>query len=233
MGGLNSLKKERNIDIVFCIDATSSMGPCIENVRKNATKFYQDFTETMQTGYNSEVTGLRVQVVVFRDLECDEEALKKSEFFELPNDAGLFEKFLNDITPRGGGDYKESGLEALYEAMTTDWVAKGYNDRQVIVLFTDADAIDFKEKSKRTGYPETFTEEDFIKTWVCALGNKNKLQERCKRLVMFAPANTVYEKKVQKKLNRSQFSVVAPQKGMSDIGFDSIIKLLCASASSI
>jgi hypothetical protein len=108
--GLNVLKKDRNIDIVFCIDATSSMGYYIDNVRKNATKFCQDFTEKMETDYNSEVQGFRVQVVVFSDLECAA-ALVKSEFFELPNDTRLFDSFLNGITPRGGSDYKEAVLK--------------------------------------------------------------------------------------------------------------------------
>lgn len=231
--GLNALKKEKNIDIVFCIDATSSMGPCIDNVRRNATKFYQEFTDKMENEYNNEITALRVQVIVFRDLECDTEALVKSEFFELPNDTILFETFLNGIEPKGGGDYKESGLEALYTAMTTEWTAKRDGDRQVIVLFTDADAIDFTEKRNRTGYPNLFNESEFYTTWACATGNKNKLQERCKRLVMFGPARSIYQTKLESTLNRSQLSIVAPQKGMSDISFDAIIKLICASASAI
>ena len=231
--GLQSIKKERNIDIVMCIDATSSMGPCIENVRKNAKKFYFDFVNKMQNDYNSEVTGLRIQVIVFRDLECDEDGLVKSEFFELPSDDAMFERFLNSIQPRGGGDYKESGLEALYSAMTTDWIAKGASDRQVIMLFTDADAIDFTEKRNRPGYPNLVDESGFMAAWMCALGNRNKLQERNKRLVMFAPANTVYDKKIQQNCNRSQLSVVAPLKGMADIDIDTIIKILCASASAV
>lgn len=225
-------KKSRNIDLVLCIDATSSMGPCIENVRNNAKKFYEDFSQVMTNEYNSEITSLRVQVVVFRDLECDEEALEKSEFFELPEDTELFEKYLNGIVPRGGGDFKESGLEALYTAMTTEWEAKYPSDRQVIVLFTDSDAIDFGEKSKRTGYPSIVEEKTFINTWACALGNSNTMQNACKRLVMFAPAHTVYEDKIQRVLDRSHYCVVSPLKGMADISFDAIIKQLCASVSS-
>lgn len=233
MSRLNTFKKEKKIDIVFCIDATSSMGPCIDNVRKNATKLYQEFTDKMLREYNSEIDSLRIQVVVFRDLECDEQALIKSEFFELPNDTKSFENFLNKITPRGGGDYKESGLEALYTAMTTEWIARRDGDRQIIVLFTDSDAIDFTEKRNRTGYQNMFDEAEFVATWFSAVGNKNKLQERCKRLVMFAPAGSLYDTKIKKLLNRSLCDTVAPQKGMSDVSFDTILKLICASASSV
>ena len=231
--GLNQLAKERNIDIVMCIDATSSMGPCIDNVRKNAKKFYTDFVDVMTNQYNSDVTSLRVQVIVFRDLECDVEGLVKSEFFELPEDDDLFERFLNSIRPLGGGDYKESGLEALYEAMTTDWIARSTNDRQVILLFSDSDAIGFTEKRNRPGYPNNFDEGQFLAAWMCKLGNRNKLSERGKRLVMFAPAKSIYEDKLQKTMNRSQFKPVLPMKGMADITFDEVIKILCASASAV
>ena len=231
--GLNQLAKERNIDIVMCIDATSSMGPCIDNVRKHAKQFYSDFVHVMTTQYNSDVSCVRVQIIVFRDLECDMEAMVKSEFFELPEDNALFERFLNSIQPLGGGDYKESGLEAIYEAMTTDWIARGSNDRQVILLFTDSDAIDFTEKRNRPGYPNNFDQDQFILAWMCKLGNRNKLSERSKRLVMFAPAKSIYETKLQPNMNRSQFRAVLPMMGMSDITFDEVIKILSASASTV
>ena len=46
MEGANLFRKERNIDIVFCMDGTGSMAPCIENVKKNALRFYADFART-------------------------------------------------------------------------------------------------------------------------------------------------------------------------------------------
>lgn len=226
-------KKERNVDVVFCIDATSSMGPCIENVRNHAKKFYQDFMYTMTNDYNSDVTSLRVQIITFRDLECDMEGLVKSDFFELPDDNDLFERYLNGIKPMGGGDYKESGLEALYAAMTTEWIARGHDDRQVILLFSDSDAIGFTEKRNRPGYPNTFDEKLFTDTWMCQLGNRNKMQERTKRLVLFAPATSIYETVLQKRMNRSVFNPVAPLKGMADISFDAVVRILCASASAV
>ena len=222
--------KERKIDIVMCIDGTSSMGPCIENVRNHAKTFYKDVVTKMKTEYNSEVTELRIQVVTFRDLECDVDAIVTSEFFELPSDTDYFERYLNSVTPRGGGDLKESGLEALYTAMTTTWQSKGMNDRQIILLFTDADAIDFGEKKGRLGYPEICDDVTFYMTWACQLGNLNKLSERAKRLIIYSPTNTVYSKLVGS-MNRSEHRAVVPQNGMADIRFEEIIKMICASAS--
>ena len=231
--GFQQISKERNIDIVMCIDATNSMGPCIDNVRNHASKFYRDFVDKMINDYDSQVDSLRLQVVVFRDLECDTEALVKSDFFELPADTALFENYLKGIAPRGGGDIKESGLEALYTAMTTEWEAKRYNDRQVIVLFTDADAIDFGEKSHRTGYPTLCDEQTMKDVWYARMGNRNTMQERCKRLVIFAPANSLYQTKITAQLNRSTFSPVEPKKGMADVSFEDILKIVCASATAL
>lgn len=222
---------ERKIDIVMCIDATSSMGPCIDNVRNHAKSFYREVVNKMQTEYASTVTELRIQVITFRDLECDVDAIQQSEFFELPSDTDLFERYLNSITPRGGGDYKESGLEALYTAMTTKWTARGAKDRQVIVLFTDADAIGFDEKRNRTGYPNECDESTFLMTWNCQRGNLNTLTDRSKRLLMYAPDNTKYSE-IVRYMKRSIHRSVVPQNGMADVGFDDIIKMLCASASS-
>ena len=229
--GLNQLRKSRNIDIVFCIDGTSSMGPCIDNIRNHARTFYKDFYQSIVNDYNSDVDMLRVQIIVFRDLECDVEGLVKSRFFELPDENSDFERYLNGIKAIGGGDKKESGLEAIQAAMTTEFKAKGTNDRQVIILFTDTDAIDFGEKDGRTGYPTGLTNELFVNTWYCKLGNSNKLTERGKRMVMFAPAGSKYEE-LSRSLNRTVFKQVLADKGMSDISFDDILKILCASASS-
>jgi len=186
----------------------------------------------MKNEFNSDVTGVNVQIITFRDLECDAEALEKTNFFELPSDQYYFERGLANIVPRGGGDNKESGLEALYTAMLTNWKARGSNDRQLIALFTDSDAIGFTEKRDRTGYPDMFDENKFIETWMCHSGNATTLQERNKRLVMFAPEGSVY-KKLQGTLNRSVFNPVIPLGGMKDIDFTDIIKTLCASASAV
>ena len=41
MFGIGSQMPSKNVDIVFCIDGTGSMTPCIDNVRENALKQQQ------------------------------------------------------------------------------------------------------------------------------------------------------------------------------------------------
>ncbi len=227
----NILATKRNIDLVFCIDGTGSMVPCIESVKSNARRFHKEFVKEM-TNLGSEIDSMRIKVIVFRDYHDDgDQAMVESPFFELPTDAADFEKFLADISANGGGDGPENGLEAMYYAMKADFTT-GAKDRQVIVLFSDADALDLKQRASEAGYPDDMVDESgFIEMWACTAQDSSlKLRERNKRLVMFAPDGTKY-KALKSKLNRSVFEPVNMSDGLGDIDFKEIIKIIAASAS--
>lgn len=227
----NIIGTKRNIDVVFCIDGTGSMAPCIESVKSNARRFHQEFVEEM-TNNNSDIDSLRVKVIVFRDYHDDgDQAMCQSPFFELPADVAEFEKYLSDISAFGGGDGPENGLEALYYAMMSDFTT-GVKDRQVIVLFSDADALALKERSGEPDYPADMVDEaEFKETWSCLVQKKGfKLREKNKRIVMFAPEGTKY-KELKSELNRSVFQPVDMSHGLGDIDFKNIIKIIAASAS--
>lgn len=227
----NIIGTKRNIDVVFCIDGTGSMVPCIESVKANARRFHLDFVSAM-TDCGSEIDSMRVKVIVFRDYQDGENAMVESPFFELPTDAADFDKFLSGISATGGGDAPENGFEALYYAMKSDFTTQA-KDRQVIVLFTDSDALDLRERAGEDGYPaDMVDEEGLITMWACMAQDPGfKLRERNKRLVMFAPAGTKYEL-LKSKLNRSVFEPVNMDEGLGDIDFKDIIKMIAASASS-
>lgn len=234
MIGKNIFETKRNIDVVFCIDGTGSMGPCIESVKDNATRFYAEFVGKM-TDMGSEIDSMRVKVIVFRDYESEgSEAIISSPFFELPADEVEFSRYMANIEATGGGDYKENGLEALYYAMKSDFTATDAKDREVIVLFSDADALDLKERESCDGYPFNMVDEEgLIELWSgYGQEEKSKLRERNKRLVMFAPEDSKY-KELKSKLNRSIFEPVNMSSGLGDIDFNDIIKIIAASASSV
>ncbi len=227
----NIFGTKRNIDIVFCIDGTGSMAPCIESVKSNARRFHVEFVKEM-TDNGSEVDSMRIKVIVFRDYHDDgDQAMVQSPFFELPTDAAEFESFLSGISANGGGDGPENGKEALYYAMKSDFTT-GAKDRQVIVLFTDADALDLKKRACEANYPSDMADEaELIEMWACmAQDSSFKLRERNKRLVIFAPDGTKY-RELKSKLNRSVFEPVDMAKGLGDIDFKNIIKIIAASAS--
>lgn len=224
---------KRNIDVVFCIDGTGSMAPCIEAVKSNARRFHQEFVSAM-TDLGSDIDSMRVKVIVFRDYHDDgEDAMRESPFYELPADSAEFEKYLSDVSAFGGGDGPENGLEALYYAMKSDFTT-GNKDRQVIVLFTDAEALDLGARASEPGYPADMVDESGLsEMWSCLSQDKAcKLRERNKRLVIFAPDGTKY-KELKSKLNRSVFEPVDMACGLGDIDFSEIIKVIAASATNI
>lgn len=229
----NLIQKNRNVDIVFCIDGTGSMAPCIESVKHNAKNFYNQLSGAL-TASGTSIDSMRIKFIVFRDyLDDGDDAMKESTFFELlnPVDDEEFQKYLSDINAFGGGDDPENGLEALYYAMCSDFT-DGPSDRQVIVLFSDADALDLKARASVAGYPQDMVDEaGLLMTWASLRQDaKFKLKQKNKRLVMFAPRGTKYEE-LSTKLDRSIFEPVDMSGGLGEIEFTDIIKMIVASVS--
>jgi hypothetical protein len=224
----NNLQR-RKIDLVFVIDGTGSMTPCIDMVKNAAKTFYKKFEEQM-IDMGSTIDLLRVKLIVFRDYECDAFPMEESPFYELPLDLTDFERALSNIEAIGGGDAKENGLEALHFAFNSDFIARGLKDREVIVLFTDTDALELKERAESKNYPKDMVDEKgLIIEWV-APGQMLKINPKGKRLVMYAPNNSTY-KELAKKLPSSVFVPVELSSGMAEFNFNEIIKIIAASAS--
>ena len=227
--GLNIVAKNRCIDIVFCMDGTGSMCYCIDNVKKHTKTFYTQFKDKMEK-LNSTISSVRVKVIVFRDYKSDSDAMEISRFFELPEEVSEYERFLDGITAHGGCGEDANGLEAVYFAMNSYFV-DGKNDRQVIVLFADTAPIPILKRKNCPGYPKDMVDSDGLKRiWEC-LDQRSKIKDRCKRLVLFAPRNTEYERMVES-YKRCQYVSVEPSNGMEEISFDVILDIIAASASS-
>lgn len=228
----NFIGSKRSIDIVFCIDGTGSMRPCIESVKNNARRFYAEFAKAM-TDNGSDIDMMRIKMIVFRDYKCDgASSMQISRFYELPQEESDFSAFLDGIVADGGCAEDANGLEALYFAMNSDFVT-GNKDRQVIVLFADTSAIPLRKRRSYQSYPSKMTDENgLLETWMCTQSHPSKLREKNKRLVMFAPSGSNYEK-MKQSYNRSVFIPVEMHKGLDEVSFDDIIKIIAASASSV
>lgn len=137
------------VDVVMCIDATGSMDPILDEVRNTALTLNERFMQAMEdSGKRAEQ--FRVKVVVFRDYMIDSEPMKESDFFVLPDQKEAFKRFLDAIEATGGGDEPENGLEAIATALQSDWVQEGHKQRHVVLMFTDASAL---ELGARKGCP--------------------------------------------------------------------------------
>ena len=106
-----------NVDMVFCIDATGSMGGVIDMVKRNAVSFYGDVVDAMQKKGKT-IDKLRLRMVVFRDYVADgENAMLETDFFDLPEEAADFKECIDGITAFGGGDDPRwiRGVRICYE----------------------------------------------------------------------------------------------------------------------
>lgn len=230
MSNVNFPSKDRCVDIVFCMDGTASMRPCIESVKRNALRLHREFIRAL-TEIGSAVTMLRVKTIVFRDYKSeDAEAILPGRFYELPDEEQGFAEHMREIKVHGGCGEDANGLEALYYAMRSDF-STGANDRQIIVLFADTDAIPLGRRRRFDSYPKDMVDAGgLLETWMCLQTRSTRLRERNKRLIMFAPPGTVYERMGQT-YNSSVFVPVQIHKGLDDVAFENIVKIIAASVS--
>jgi hypothetical protein len=117
-------------DVVFLFDCTGSMGPYINNVKDNVASLIKGFNSTPNV-----VLDWRVRAMGYKDLFVDREGIIDS--FDFTNDPDVFANSqLARLKADGGGDEKESAIDAIWYALKrSDWRPKC---TKVIVLFTDA-----------------------------------------------------------------------------------------------
>ena len=199
MLGRVSTEPDTDADIVFCIDGTGSMTPLIDKVKKMTLSFPEELNARLGASGRA-VRRLRVKVIVFRDFYVDgQDAMTQSEFFELPEENDRFIEFVSAIRADGGGDIPESSLEALAEAMKSDFLTGPGRKRHIILLFTDAPAHELEKQMEgvEENYPDSMfsSTDELFEAWNGmtqeSLGADEipvtKLQKKAKRLGIFAP----------------------------------------------
>ena len=113
----------KSVDIVLCMDATGSMGPYINGVRKMLIPVIRDTI--------SEYADFRIGIVLYRDYRDD----FLNKVIPFTKDFNVFQRNLNAIYPKGGGDIPEAVYEALYEgADKFPWTAES----RLLILVGDA-----------------------------------------------------------------------------------------------
>ena len=116
-------ERGRGIDIVICLDTTGSMRPFVEPVRQKLIPMLQELI----VGYPS----FRIGMVQFKDYF--EEYLTRVTHFT--SDFSAFQRSLNNVRARNGGDIPEAVYEALHDGATQfPWAAES----KLIILIGDA-----------------------------------------------------------------------------------------------
>jgi len=133
------------VDIVFLLDVTGSMQPCIDALKNNIGTFIDTLT-TKGANNESPVKHWRAKAVGYRDFRHDREVFVDAPFVEDPT---ILKSQLAALKAEGGDDEPESLLDALHRVATLPAAAKGaqpdadkwrYRSEaaRVVVAFTDA-----------------------------------------------------------------------------------------------
>jgi hypothetical protein len=141
-------------DIVFLIDVTGSMAPCIDALRRNIEAFVDSLSRG-DANNAAPVKDWRGKVVGYRDIEASQsEGLPWFVDNPFVRDAGALKAQLAALQAAGGGDEPESLLDALYNVASMEAIPKGSQSEdpskwryrsdaaRVVIVFTDAS---FKE----------------------------------------------------------------------------------------
>jgi hypothetical protein len=224
-------------DIVFLIDVSGSMAPCIDALRMNIEAFAESLSRG-DANNAAPVKDWRAKVVGYRDLNsAASEGIPWIVDNPFVRDVAAVKAQLGTLQASGGGDEPESLLDALFKVASMEAVPKGSQTvdpskwryrsdaARVVVVFTDAS---FKETM---GIPE-------------AKGGSlqdvaNVIMANRIILSLFAPNFEGYDRLSQ--IDKSEWEVVefegmtpqaALQKFTSDpVNFRTTLKQLAASVS--
>lgn len=177
-----------NVELVLCIDGTSSMAPLMETVKEQALQLPEEIIKCRRrTGHD--ISFFRVRVIVFRSYLADGEfAVQVTDFYDYYREKDELMELINSITAFGGDEGFEDGLEALAYAMLSDW-HQHYRGRHIIALWTDKSAhtIGYGKSSQYydPSLPKDFDE--LTDWWGDDELPKAKMTYSYKRLALFAP----------------------------------------------
>jgi hypothetical protein len=145
------LEKERgkNVDTVICLDTTGSMRDDIAALRVKLVPMLRELVTSF--------TSFRIGMVLYRDY--DDEYLNK--VIPFTGDFNVFQRSLDAVQARGGGDIPEAVHEALYEgAIIFPWRAES----RIMLLIGDAPPHPRPRGEITAGMVDQVTAEKNIKT---------------------------------------------------------------------
>jgi hypothetical protein len=220
------------VDIVLCIDSTSSMGPTLENV-KHATLSFPGRLAKEMAGKGRGISSLRLKVIAFRDFgHNSDDAIVATRFLSVPDELSEFERTVRALQPLGGGDAPESGLEALAMAMASDWETGLDRRRHVIVMFTDAPAhpLGSPDHTAADTYPQWIPSslDGLFEQWGHAQSSKALMENSAKRLLLFAPENYPWNH-IADDWNNTLFFPSTAGEGLEEWEMDEIIATIANS----
>jgi hypothetical protein len=224
-------------DLVFVVDVSGSMAPCIDALRKNI----EAFIDSLSRGDGNNVAPVRDwrgKVVGFRDIEAAEvDGLPWIVDNPFVRDVGALKSQLAALKAAGGGDEPESLLDTLYKVASMPASPKGSQSE---------DPEKWRYRSDAARVVIVFTDASFKETMSIPEAKGGSLQDVANAIManriilsLFAPNFEGYDRLSQ--IDKSEWEVVefegltpqeALQKFTSDpVNFRTTLKQLAASVS--
>jgi len=213
---LQSGKIKGVADVVFCVDCTQSMDPCISELKTQIETFAGGLSKPASS--NERPVDWRLKILGFRDLNADANPWVNLDA-TMVNSVADAQKQVAALAAEGGGDDPESALDAVWYAATqTPWRD---NCTKVVVLFSDQTSLEMM-------HPSTVAKG--------AVGNdvsavKQALAERGIYLYAWAMACPVWEQ--LKSTPKTVFTPVSGADGLKSVDFKSLLTTLAKTVSNV
>lgn len=218
-----------NVDLCLVIDKTGSMQPIMDVVKFNALNLYHDILDSLERK-GKHIDQFRIRVISFGDYLADEQPMLVSKFMVMPAEISRYHWFVSSITPEGGGDDPEDGLEALAYAIRSPWCDTGWKRRHIIALFTDAAAHPLGFGKADPNYPTANMPKDFgelSEMW----GDDDapgEMDSNAKRLLLFTPDDPSWMQ-IVRGWDKTIHKPVREATGLMDVGYQAVLDAIANS----
>ena len=174
------------VDIVVCFDASAHMASAIEKIKQFTQNLYTRIIDVMEENSHS-IDQLRVKIIAFRDYESDSEAMIESPFYTLPEQSMEFRGFVDSLEFKGGNGPKNA-LEAIAQALKSEWTTDGTRRRHVVCVFADSPALPLGARTNCPSYPQGIPASlSELGDWWENLVPGSTYQPQSGRLIAFVP----------------------------------------------
>ena len=106
--------KDTNLDIMFIMDLTGSMGIWLNEAKKSIKKIMEEITD------NNPGSKIRISFIGYRDF-LEEKEVRKYDNQQFTENLEEFDNFLSKLDCSGGGDEPEDVVGALQQALNMNW----------------------------------------------------------------------------------------------------------------